>query len=205
MRKLCIAIAVGLGMGIAAFAQTCPQTLETFPLFPGAVRNSAAEKDYDDGFIPDRTVRVFTVEQAPEEVVAWYIKNLSPLAMEDMQGPPEIEVGMVSDSFYSINYLDVDSLEDGYADDRKTYEAKWIKDQLKANRKKSGEGYVSNAQFFWAFRKATSVYHGFEMNIIDQTFTEYTSGNNATGALPGKKKYRALTDIVVVQQISNTN
>lgn len=205
MRKVCATLVIFLIAGLGAFAQSRPQTLETVPLFPGATRNSTAEVEYNDDFSTDRTVRVFTVNQAPEEVLAWYIKTLGSQSMDGMQGPPQIKVGMVSDSFHMINYLDEDSLEDGYADDRKTYEAKWIKDQLKANRKKSGEGYVDNAQFFWAYRKASSVYHQFEMNIIDRTFTEYTTGNNATGALPGKKIYRAQTDIVVVEQISKGN
>lgn len=205
MQKLLFSCGFAFFVGLSAFGQAGPVTMEDIPVFAGSVHNGEIEEEYLAGYDSGTVVRAFLVNQTPEEVVAFYIQKLGSLPMESMEGPPVVKTGKSSNTFHTINYLDVDSIEDGYADNGRTYEAKWIKDQLKANRKKSGEGYIDNAQFFWVYRKTAAEEIQFEIRISDRTFTEYMAGNNTTGALPGKKLYRAQTEICIVRQNTGSN
>jgi len=201
MHKLLVSCGFAFCIGLSAFGQTGPVMLEGIPVFAGSVRNGRIEEEYLAGYDSGTVIQAYLVDQTPEEVVSFYIKKMGSLPMESMEGPPAVKTGKASNTFHTINYLDVDSLEDGYADNGRTYEAKWIKDQLKANRKKSGEGYIDNAQIFWVYRKTAAEEIQFEIRISDRTFTAYMGGDG-TGAQTGKKLYRAQTEICMVQQSS---
>ena len=196
MKKGLIAFVCSVFFVAAAFAGPLPKTLEELPLYPGATSYTDPYSEPMEG----QREASFDIAAAPEAVVAWYVSALASKPRTDMDAPPSVSVGSFFGPMHDVVYWELDSIEDGYADRTRTYEGKWIREQLKGKRKAMGEGYVSQTSVFWVYRKSKSEYIQFNLEIMDTTFDVYMNGDPETGDGRGQKVYKESCRIRLVAE-----
>jgi hypothetical protein len=202
MKKTCILAFVLVAAASYLSAQQLPRTLAEVPLYPGATAVSVSQDQETDDLDAKSGIarKVYQVAAAPEAVADWYAKKLSSRLRDESAGEPSMKVGGFSPAFHDFVFWELDSVEDGYADNTKMYEGSWIVDQIKAKRKKLDDGYISSASFFWLYRKDKKTDVQIDIAVQDATFDRYTAGDPETGEGIGVKKYAPLTEIRIAEQ-----
>lgn len=159
-----------------------PQTIEGIPLFPGVVRDNAAEerlKELNEGYAEDvidrfysEITRIYTVNTVPEEVCRYYIKELNAIkgAVED---PGPLEPGLVVGPWYEMEYFEDDAFEDQYEYDMLIYNGKWVKSCLSKRETWDNGKWILGTGFEWNIILENGDMGRYSIYVEDDSFDFY--------------------------------
>lgn len=140
-------------------AAAIPRSEKEIPIFPGTVRDQAAEKEllrqdteYGEDIINtwrSNTVKIYTVKTIINEVADFYIKKLAAKeGTPDNSSPPK--PGAVLPPWYEPSCYGPDIFKDQYDDkDQLFYDGKWVKSVFSQRKQWSNNEWLSNIRFEW--------------------------------------------------------
>lgn len=157
LRWVCFAIMLLLLSSVTIQAAV-PKSEKEIPVYPGAVRDQAAEKELlrqDSEYGEDvtktwrsNTVKVYTVKAVINEVAQFYIQKLPA-----KEGAPDNFVpkpGAVLPPWYELSCYEPDIFKDQYDDKGKLfYDGKWVKSVFSQRKQWSKNEWLNNIQFEW--------------------------------------------------------
>ncbi|HEX3044426.1 MAG TPA: hypothetical protein VHY08_06705 [Bacillota bacterium] len=156
--RLILSILFLLVMPTVVLASVTPRSEKEIPIYPGSVRDQAAEKEalrQDTEYSKDiiktwrsNTVKVYTVKAIINEVAGFYIQKLAA-----KEGAPDNFVpkpGAVLPPWYELSCYEPDIFKDQYDDkDKLFYDGKWVKSVFSQRKQWSKNEWLSNIRFEW--------------------------------------------------------
>lgn len=112
-----------------------PRSEKEIPVYPGAVRDQAAEKEvlsqnseYNMKIQTQRSysVRVYTAKTIIDEVCKFYINKLSAKPGTPVEDPASIKPGAFYPPWYELDFYGPEIFEDQYERDTLIQDGKWI-------------------------------------------------------------------------------
>lgn len=156
---------------IAAFAAKGPLSEKAIPLFPGAKpfsekedREELAGSKREDPAVRSMSLEGYATTATPEEVVAWYRKQLTPTATQGADLSEGLRPGATSEVQEELSFYDFTQYDD--PDGGKARRAKMEKD-----RKPYRPGaWIRSAEFLWAKRETNDDRTWFTVSIEDRSY-----------------------------------
>lgn len=144
---------------ISAQAAFVPKNEKEIPLYPGAIRDQAAEKEMlrqDTEYAEDiiktwrsNTVKVYTVKAVVNDVANFYIQKLG--AKEGMpENPGSLKPGSIISPWYDLSFYEPGFFDDQYDDkDKLTYDGKWVKSVFIKRKQWRNNEWLNTMRFEW--------------------------------------------------------
>lgn len=135
-----------------------PRSEKEIPVYPGAVRDQAAEKEllsqnseYDPEIQTRRsyTVRVYTVKTVIDEVCKFYINKLGAKPGTPVEDPASIKPGAFYPPWYELDFYGPEIFEDQYERNTLIHDGKWVKSAFAKRPQWQKGAWLSQAWFEW--------------------------------------------------------
>lgn len=158
-RRLWLISSLLLLFSFSVLAAGPPRSEKEIPVYPGAVRDQAAEKELlsqRSGYDPEiqktwrsYTVRVYTVKTIIDEVCKFYINKLGAKPGSRLEDPSSLKPGMVYSPWYELGFYWPEIFEDQYEGDTLFYDGKWVKSAFAKRPQWKKGAWLCSAWFEW--------------------------------------------------------
>jgi hypothetical protein len=154
-RLLWLAVLV-VSLSSMMMAAEIPRSEEEIPVFPGAVRNPAAERELElehpwevQDEMRSSTFRVYTAEASINEVCRFYIDHLGADEGFPPEEPDELMPGESLPPWYGVDPYRSDLFTDQYYFDTLIYDGQWAKSVFSRRDKWEDGSWLASAWFEW--------------------------------------------------------
>jgi len=172
------------------FSATClnaqaPTNIKEIPLYPGVklINEEIAPKEQN---LISGIRRQYVVAASPEEVVAFYEKNLkTKTRFEDTEDQNLLEVGKTTNPPMQVYLYDDSRFVDGEYGEGGSSKRAWIKNELLKRKKDKDGGWIENTNSEWYYRGSESTMTSLHIMIDDLSINEESH------------KYELKTEIII--------
>lgn len=157
VRWIVLAFLVLLLMSASLLAASLPQK-ET-PIYPGAVRDQAAEREYlEDAYLPENLVfheiRAYKVDTIIDDVARYYLELLKPKPGWPEEDPYSLGPGASLGPWYEPEFYRPEIFEDQYEYNTLIQDGKWIRTAFEARPQWQKGKWLAQMVFQWAVMSA---------------------------------------------------
>jgi hypothetical protein len=162
LRRIWTICTVGLILSLSFFtikAAGPPRSEKEIPVYPGAVRDQAAEKELlsqNSEYDPEiqktwrsYTVRVYTVKTVIDEVCNFYINKLGAKPGSPLEDPSSLKPGAVYSPWYELGFYGPRIFEDQYEGNILIHDGKWVKSAFAKRPQWQKGAWLCQAWFGW--------------------------------------------------------
>ena len=133
-----------------------PRSEKEIPLYPGAARDQAAEKEvlemhaeYMSENRRSHTVRAYKVKTIIDDVCKFYIDKLGAKPGAPLDDPYALEPGEVYSPWYELDFYGARIFEDQYEHDTLIQDGKWIRSAFEKRSQWKKGAWLCQAWFEW--------------------------------------------------------
>ncbi len=158
-RKLWLISSLLLLFSFSVLAAGPPRSEKEIPVYPGAVRDQAAEKELlsqRSEYGPEiqktwrsYTVRVYTVKTIIDEVCKFYISKLGAKPGTPVEDPASLKPGAVYSPWYELDFYGPEIFEDQYERNTLIQDGKWVKSAFAKRPQWKKGAWLCQAWFEW--------------------------------------------------------
>lgn len=140
-------------------AAGAPLSEKDIPIYPGTVRNTAAEKEllsqnseYDEEIqntCRSNTIKLYTTKAQINEVCKFYIDKLSAKPGAPVVDPGHLKPGAVIPPWFELGYYEPDIFENQYERDTLIHDGKWVRSIFAKRPQWKKDAWLSSAWFEW--------------------------------------------------------
>lgn len=141
---------------LTVLAGAAPLNEKEIPVYPGAVRDQAAEEERHREYEEYRydhwkleTVRVYTVKKLVDDVCRYYIDKLKPKQGQLMKDPYDLAPGEVDGPWYDLGFWDESIFKTQYEYDVLLNDGEWVAEAFSKRPQWEKGSWLSGASFEW--------------------------------------------------------